>query len=460
MRAIVGKTGLSSLQTPSVTHLSPEPRAVRPFDITHREILRISLPMMVAFLSTPMVGLVATAVVGQLRDEVLVGGVALAAVVFDVVFVTFNFLRGATTGFTAQAMGAGDRREEQRMLASGLAIALVAGVLLVVLQGPIGALGLAAMGAEGAVAEAARAYFDWRIWSAPFVLFNYVAFGWIIGRGEALPAMALQTLLNVLNAALSIWWVIGLGWGVAGVAAASLVAEAVTAAAGLWLVWKKTDRALWALPDAATFRRAFAVNGDMMVRSFALLAGLSFFTRQSGTLGIDVLAANTILLHFYFFGVAFLDGVATAAEQLAGRAVGAHYRPAFDRMISLTTFWGLVLAALVSLAFAASGGAVIALSAPTPGVEALARACLPYVVALPFLGIVAFQMDGVYIGATWSRQMRNLMLVSLAVYLAAWAVLQPLFGNDGLWLSLLIFQSARSVAFRLMLPKLADRAFA
>lgn len=433
---------------------------VRPFDITHREVLRISIPMMVAFLSTPLVGLVATGVIGQLGDEALVGGVALSAVIFDVIFVTFNFLRGATTGFTAQAVGAGDRREEQRMLASGLAIALAAGLLLVALQEPLCTLGLFAMGAEGPVAQAAKTYFDWRIWSAPFVLFNFVAFGWIIGRGEALPAMLLQTLLNVLNAALSVYWVIYLDQGVAGVAAASLVAEAVTAAAGLYLIVKKTDRGLWGWPDASAFRRAFSVNGDMMIRSFALLGGLSFFTRQSGTLGIDVLAANTILLHLHFFGVAFLDGVATAAEQLAGRAIGAHYRPAFDRMLSLTTFWGFITAGLVSLGFLACGGWVIGITAPTPDVQALARDYLPYVVALPILGIVAFQMDGVYIGATWSRQMRNLMLLSLVLYIAAWAVLQPLLANDGLWLSLLIFQSARSIAFRLMLPKLAGRAFA
>ena len=432
---------------------------VRPFDITHRDVLHIAFPMMIAYLSSPLVGLVATGVIGQLRDEALIGGVALSAVIFDVIFVTFNFLRGATTGFTAQALGAGDRREEQRMLASGLAIALVAGLALLALQKPIGALGLAAMGADGAVAEAASTYFAWRIWSAPFVLFNFVVFGWIIGRGDAFWGMILQTLLNGLNAGLSIYWVMGLGWGVAGVAAASLVAEAVTALAGLYLVWTKTDRTAWSLPDFPAFRRAFSVNGDMMIRSFALLIGLSFFTRQSGTLGIEILAANTILLRFYFFGVAFLDGVATAAEQLAGRAVGARYRPAFDRTIRLTTLWGVVFAGLVSLAFLAGGDWVIGITAPTEAVSALAHRYLPYVVALPVFGIIAFQMDGVYIGATWSRQMRNLMVGSLAIYFAAWAVLQPLFGNDGLWIALILFQSARSIAFRLMLPRLAERTF-
>ncbi len=432
---------------------------VRPFQIAHRDVLRIAIPMMIAYLSTPLVGLVATGVIAHMGNESLVGGVALAAVVFDVIFVTFNFLRAATTGFTAQALGAGDRVSEQRTLASGLIIALVAGLVLLLLQGPIGTLGLAAMGAQGEVAQAASTYFHWRIWSAPFVLFNFVAFGWIIGRGEALWSMVLQTLLNGLNAGLAYYWVIGLGWGVEGVAIASLVAEAVTALAGLLLILKKTDPSAWRLPDLAVLKRSFSVNGDMMIRSFALLIGLTFFTRQSGFLGIDALAANTILLRFYFFGVAFLDGVATAAEQLAGRAVGARYRPAFDRTIRLTTLWGLVFAALVSLAFFAGGGWVIELTSPTAAVTALAKSHLFYVVALPFVGIIAFQMDGVYIGATWSRQMRNLMLASLVVYFAAWAILQPLFGNDGLWVALLLFQGARSIAFRLMLPKLAAATF-
>lgn len=443
----------------NTSSLETADRTVRPFSISHRDVLKIAIPMMIAYLSTPLVGLVATGVVGQLHDETLIGGVALAAVIFDVIFVSFNFLRGATTGFTAQAVGAGNRVEEQRMLASGLAIALVAGLALLVLQKPIGSLGLMAMGAHGAVAEAAATYFHWRIWSAPFVLFNFVVFGWIIGRGDAWWSMALQTLLNGLNAALSYYWVIGLGWGIAGVAIASLVAEGVTALAGLWLILKKTDRTLWHWPDMVALRRAFLVNGDMMIRSFALLIGLSFFTRQSGTLGIDILAANTILLRFYFFGVAFLDGVATAAEQLAGRAVGARYRPAFDRTIRLTTLWGIIFAGLVSLSFLAAGGWVIGITAPTEVVSTLAHDHLRYVVMLPIFGIIAFQMDGVYIGSTWSRQMRNLMLASLAIYFAAWAILQPAFGNDGLWIALILFQSARSVAFRLMLPRLADRTF-
>lgn len=427
------------------------------FEVTHREVLRIAIPMMIAHFSTPLVSLVATGVIGQLGEEALIGGVALAAVIFDVLFVTFNFLRGATTGFTAQAFGAGDRRFEQRMLLGGLTISMVAGLIILLLHVPIGNLGLTVLGADGAVAEAAKIYFSWRVWSAPFVLFNFVAFGWIIGRGDALTAMLLQGLLNGLNLGLSIWWVLGLDGGVAGLAIASLVSEIVTALAGAAIILCRTDKASWNWPDLKSLRRLFSVNGDMMIRSFALLIGLSFFTRQSGELGIDILAANTILLRFYFFGVAFLDGIATAAEQLAGRAVGARNRIAFDRMIKLTTVWALVFGALVALSFMAGGWWVIDLASPNATIDLLAQGFLPYAAIMPLVGAIAFQMDGVYIGATWSREMRNLMLLSLATYFAAWAVLQPLFGNHGLWIALLLFQSARSIAFRLMLPKLTAR---
>ncbi|GHC73112.1 MATE family efflux transporter [Limoniibacter endophyticus] len=434
----------------------------RPFDVSHWDILRIAIPMMIAHISTPLVGLVATGVIGQLGDEVLIGGVALAAVIFDVIFLSFNFLRGATTGFIAQAVGAADRRQEQIMLLGGIVLALGAGLFILVLHIPIGTLGLTLLGADSAVAQAAQAYFDWRIWSAPFVFFNFVAFGWIIGRGEALAALLLQTLLNGLNIALSFFLVLHLHWGVAGAAIASLIAEAVTALVGVVLILMRTDKKLWDWRAAlmpVQLKRLFSVNRDMMIRSIALLAGISFFTRQSGMLGIEILAANTILIRFYFIGVAFLDGIATAAEQLAGRAVGAQWRPAFDRVIKLTTIWGFVFGALVSAVFALIGFWVIALIAPNQVIIDISMIYLPYVVVLPLVGVIAFQMDGVFIGATWSREMRNMMLLSLGLYLAAWAVLQPFFGNHGLWMAMLIFQGARSVFFRRMMPRLASRTF-
>jgi putative MATE family efflux protein len=435
---------------------------IRPFEVTHREVLRISLPMMLAYLSTPLVGLVATGVIGQLGSAALIGGVSLAAVVFDVIFVSCNFLRAATTGFTAQAVGAGDRGEEQSMLLGGFGIAALIGVLLLALQLPIAVFGFWVLGASGEVLRAAEAYYAVRIWSAPFVLFNYVAFGWVLGRGEAGYGLLLQTALNGLNVGLSVLFVIRFGWGVEGAALAGLVAEIVAAAAGLALVLMLSSRRDWHIAELWNLRRLkrlSAVNSDMMIRSLALLLGLAFFTKQSVVYGTDVLAANTILMRFYFFGVAFLDGIATAAEQLAGRAVGARFRPAFERTVALTTWWGVALAVLVSATFYLTGPGAIALMTPIREIRELANLYLPWAALVPLLGVIAYQMDGIFIGATWSRQMRNMMVLSLAIYILSWAALNPFFGNHGLWMALLIFNVARSVLFHMQMRRLVPKTF-
>jgi multidrug resistance protein, MATE family len=438
---------------------SPSPVAepaggrARPFAVTHRGVLRIAVPMTLAHLSTPIVGLVDTAVIGQLGNAALIGGIAVAAIVFDIVFTTFNFLRGATTGLTAQAVGAEDVREEQAVLMRAMGVALAAGILVVVLQVPLGAVGFAALGVGGEVAQAGLAYFAIRIWATPFALANYVVLGWLIGRAEAGTGLLLQTLLNGLNVALSLYFVLVLDWGVPGVALATLIAEAVTAATGAALVLARLPRAarppLAYVADLAAVRRMLAVNRDMMIRSFALLFAFAFFTRQGVQFGEVVLAANAILMHFFMLGSYFLDGLAAAAEQLAGRAVGARYRPAFVRAVKLTALWGLVLGASLSLVYFAAGTTVIDIMTTAPEVRETARRYLVWAALTPLAGAIAFQMDGIFIGATWSRDMRNMMLLSLLVYLAAWAALTPVWANDGLWAALLIFLGARSVTFAL-----------
>lgn len=418
--------------------------------------------MMLAYLSTPLVGLVATGVIGQLGSVALIGGVALAAVIFDVIFASCNFLRAAATGFTAQSVGAGDRTEEQSMLLGGLGFAAVISVVILVLQAPVATLGLWALGASGSVLQAAEAYYAVRVWSAPFVLFNFVAFGWVVGRGETGYGLLLQVLLNGVNVLLSLVFVINFGWGVEGAALANLLAEGVTAVAGLALVLTRTSRGHWRFSELwnpVRLRRLASVNSDMMIRSLALLLGLSFFTKQSVGYGDEILAANTILIRYYFFGVAFLDGIATAAEQLAGRAVGSRYRPAFERVVKLTTIWGVTLALVVSALFYILGPSVIDLMTPLPEIRLLANQFLPWAALVPLTGVIAFQMDGIFIGATWSREMRNMMVLSLFIFIASWAVLHPALGNHGLWMALLIFNGTRSVVFRIQMRCLVPKTF-
>lgn len=432
------------------------------FSIGHRTVLALAIPMMITHLSTPLVGLVATAVIGRLGDSALIAGVALASVIFDVVFVSCNFLRFATTGFTAQAVGANDRRGEYQDLSGAIWLALAMGVMLVASQALILAGGMAALSVDEALRPVVREYFFWRIWSAPFVLFNYVLFGWLLGRGSVLMALALQTFLNGVCIGLSIYLVLYLDLGVAGAAMASLFAEFATFAVGLLVMARTIDREAWKqrnIQSGWNWRRLLRVNLDLMVRSIALLVGVSLFTRQSATLGVDILAANTILLRLYFVSVAILDGFATAAEQLAGRAVGARYRPAFDFAIRATTRWGLGFAVALCLGLLFAGPVLIDMMAPTAAVRDIADRFLPWAAILPVAAVTAFQLDGVFVGATWSREMRNMMLLSLAVFIAAFTILQPPFGNHGLWIAMVIFQLARCAGFGLLLPRLAARTF-
>jgi MATE family multidrug resistance protein len=292
---------------------------------------------------------------------------------------------------------------------------------------------------------------------------NYAVLGWVIGRGEAGSGLLLQTLLNGVNIALSMWFVLALGWGVEGAAWGTVLAEAVTAAAGLALAaWKLRGAprpSRGHVFDLARLRRMMAVNSDMMVRSFSLIFAFAFFTRQGAGFGDVILAANAILMHFFMVGGYFLDGFATAAEQLAGRAVGARYRPAFEQVVRLTTVWGLATAALLSALFYLAGPAIIDLMTTAPEVRATARLYLGWAIVTPIIATIAFQMDGIFIGATWSRDMRNMMLLSVLVYLIAWLCLAPLYGNHGLWIALLVFLSARSITLYWRMRRLLPLTF-
>jgi putative MATE family efflux protein len=431
--------------------------------VTHKAVFRLAVPMTLAYISVPLVGVIATAVIGQLGDATLVGGVAVGAVILDIVFNTFNFLRSGTTGLTAQAFGAEEGKEIVATLTRALLVAAVSGSLMLLLQWPVIEGGIWLMSPGEPVAQATREYLYARIWAAPFILVNYGLLGWLLGLGRSLAVLAVQTLLAGLNIVLSLWLVLGLNWGVAGVAWASVAAEILVVAAQVPLILKLAPLA--ARPsrrrvfDRAGFSRLLAVNRDIMIRSFSLLFAFAFFTRQGAQFGAVILAANAILMHFFLVGGYFLDGFATAAEQLAGRAVGARFRPAFERVVRLTTIWGFGTAILLSLVYLAAGTTIVDLMTTAPDVRLAARDYLVWAVLTPIAGTIAFQMDGIFIGATWSRDMRNMMLLSVVVYLLAWACLTPFFGNHGLWLALLVFLGARSVTFHWRMRHLLPRTF-
>ncbi len=436
---------------------------VRPFSVTHRMVLAIAAPMTLAYLTTPLLGIVDMAVIGQLGQAELIGGLAIGAVIFDVVYTTFNFLRASTTGLVAQAVGREDAREEQAVFWRSMLTGLISGFALLALSPLILVVGMWLMAPGPNVAEAAQTYFSIRILSAPVGLANYSVLGFILGRGEAVTGLLLQTLINGVNISLSIWLGLILEWGIPGVAWATVIGECVGLVAGFTYVWLQFDRSRapsWrTIADLPSVMKLMALNRDIMIRSLALLIAFAMFVRQGAQFGAVTLAANAVLMNFFMVAGYYLDGFATAAEQLAGRAIGANYRPAFDRAVSLSTIWGFGLAALTTAFFLLFGTDVVELLTTAEDVRTATGDYLIWASFTALAGVLAFTMDGVFIGATWSRDMRNMMMLSLLVYVACLWTLIPLFGNHGLWISLLIFLGIRGVSLYLLVGPRAAATF-
>jgi MATE family multidrug resistance protein len=417
--------------------------------VTHRSILRIAVPMMFAYLSTALVGVVSTAAIGRLGDASLSAGIAIAAILFDVVLVSLNFLRSATLGLTALSLGAGDGAEARAVFQRSLVLALLFGIVILALRRVEAAVGLPLLGAEGRVLQAAQGYVLLRALSAPAALGNYAILGALLGRGRAAEGLALQILLNGLNVVICLWAVLGLGWGVRGAALAALVGEVAAFVAGLVLLRRLSGPLLLGLAAAMRngpgWRRMGVLNLDILIRTLALLFAFAFFTRQGAVLGAVILAANAIHMQFFALAANCLDGFAAAAEQLAGTMIGARNRTGFQRAVRLSLAWSMASGAVITLVYLAVGPGFVALLTEVPAVRVAAAHSLVWAALVPLVAAAAFQLDGIFIGATWSRDMRNMMLLSLGVFLAAWAVLTPPLGNAGLWLAFLIFLGTRGL---------------
>ncbi|WP_218132772.1 MATE family efflux transporter [Nitrosomonas halophila] len=438
------------------------PSPTRPFAVTHRMVFNLAVPMTLAYLTTPLLGLVDTAVVGRLGEASLIGGLAVGAILIDLALTTFNFLRSGTTGLTAQAFGRADAVEIQATLLRSLMIGVTCGLILLALTPLLLAIGLYLMDPGDKVAIATQQYVQIRMFGAPLALGNYAVLGWLIGLGRTKTGLLLQIVLNGTNIALSFLMGLHLGFGIEGVAAATVISELLALLLGLSICHRllagnkrpSSER----LFDRAALWRLANLNADIMLRSFALLFAFAFFTAQGAELGEQTLAANAVLMNFLMIAGYFLDGLATSAEQLVGRAIGANYRAGFVRSLRLTLAWNLCMAALLSLIFGLFGETLIAVMTTLESVRMEASHYLLLAALLPLTGVLAFQMDGVFIGATWSREMSRMMLVSLSAYLIAWWLLQD-FANTGLWLALHIFLLVRGLTLSVRLPVRVRQAF-
>jgi MATE family, multidrug efflux pump len=431
--------------------------------VTTAQVFAIAGPAMVANLTTPLIGIVSTTAIGRLGDAAMLGGVAMASVLFDCLFWLFGFLRMSTVAFTAQSLGAGETQELRAILVRGLIVAALVGAALIALQIPLASTLLGFMGGSEGVTRAARTYFTIRIWSAPLALGNYVVLGWLIGQARARLALGTQVTINVINMAATVLLVLVLDFGIAGAAIAAVIAEAAGLVLGILIARELSQQQLAGtratLFDRTKLMRLLSVNRDILIRTAALITAFLFFTAQGARAGDMTLAANAVLNNFLMISGFFLDGLANAAEQLCGRACGARDKNAFAGAVKLVVMWGFGFALAVAACFLLFGPALIDIMTASADVRRIARDYLPFVIFAPLLGVFAFAFDGVYIGATWARDMRNLMLASLVIFFAAWFALRS-FGNAGLWAALLVHYAARGGLEALRYPALLRKSFA
>ena len=432
--------------------------------ITHRRVLAIALPIVVSNATVPILGIVDTGVVGQLGAAAPIGAVGIGATILTALYWVFGFLRMGTTGLVGQAAGRGDAAEVSALLTRALMIAAAGGLVLIALQSVLFAAALGVAPASAEVEELARGYLAIRIWSAPFAIAVFGLTGWLIAQERTRAVLAVQVAMNGVNVLLDLWFVLGLGWGVAGVATATVIAEVTGAALGLWFcrdafavpAWRDWPRVF----DRARLLTMAAVNRDILIRSLLLQGIFISFLFLAADFGDVRLAANQVLLQFLQLSAYVLDGFAFAAEALVARAFGAGRLDRLRRGAALATLWAVGLVAALSLAFALAGGWGIDRMTTAEDVRAAARDYLPWVVAAPLAGVWAFMLDGIFIGATRARDMRNMMVVSAAVYAAAVAVLAPVLGNHGLWAALILSFLARGATLAARYPALERAAAA
>ncbi|MEX2642991.1 MAG: MATE family efflux transporter [Acetobacterales bacterium] len=425
----------------------------------HARVWRLAGPLILSNLTTPLLGIADSAVVGHLPDPVYLAAVALGTVVFNTVFWLFGFLRMGTIGLTAQALGAEEPEEIRAVLARAAMAATAIGCAIVLLQVPLYRLAVLAMAPSADVAVPFAGYFDIRIWAAPAMLLDYVIVGWLVGMQYTRGALYMALFINVVNIGLDLLFVVGFGWAARGVAAATVIAHCAALAFGVLLLRYRLKQVAgsWArsrILDGAELRRLFAINRDIFLRTLMLTLSHAALTAIASRLGDLVLAANAVIMNLHHFMTFAVDGFSHAVQALCGRATGARDRREFRQAVVATSLWGVAFALVFTAVYAVAGQQLVGLITSIPEVRATTAEFVFWVAVSPVLSIWTFLLDGIFLGATRTAAMRNAMALAVLVYVAALLLLVPAFGNHGLWLSLMIFFAARGLTLAIRYPAL------
>ena len=422
----------------------------------NREILKLAIPNIISNITIPLLGLVDMILMGHLGSPAYIGAIALGGTIFSVLYSFFSFLRAGTTGFTAQALGCNDKNEIIYSLYRSLCVGIPIILLILSLQIPIAKLSEFLLDGSDEVKSLAIKYFYIRIWAAPANIMLYCLNGWFVGMQNTKTPMFVAILINVMNIVFSIFFVIVLKQNVTGVALGTVIAQYSGLTLAILLLIKnyksyfvKINKDV--LLDFGKIKRFFKVNTDLMIRSFLLIISIAFFTNQSAKLGDNILAINMIIMQSFYIFSYFTDGFAYAGEALVGKFVGSNDKENLIKSIKLLLLWGFSISIPFTILYALFPSTFVRIISDNPNILSEVKPYYIYMILIPIITFAAFIWDGVYIGATASKAIRNTMIIAtIFVFIPAWYFLVPQFENHGLWIAFLCFMIARSVAMTFM----------
>lgn len=422
----------------------------------NKSILKLAIPNIISNITIPLLSMVDMILMGHLESASYIGAIALGGTIFSVLYSFFSFLRAGTTGFTAQALGSGDKTETIYSLYRSVCIGIPIIIFILSMQIPIAKLSSLLLDGSEEVKQLAISYFYIRIWAAPANIMLYCLNGWFVGMQNTKIPMFIAILINVMNIVFSIFFVLILNKNVTGVALGTVIAQYSGLTLAIVMLIKnyksyfiKINKNI--LFDFSKIKRFFKVNTDLMIRSFLLIISIAFFTNQSAKLGDNILAVNMILLQSFYIFSYFTDGFAYAGEALVGKYVGSKDRNNLVKAIRLLLLWGFSISVPFTILYAIFPSTFVRIISDNPNILLEVKPYYIYMIVIPIITFAAFIWDGIYIGATASKAIRNTMIIAtIFVFLPAWYLLTPKFGNHGLWIAFLCFMIARGVSMSVM----------
>ena len=410
----------------------------------NKEILRLALPNIITNITVPLLGMVDLAIVGHIGNETYIGAIALGTAIFNLIYWNFGFLRMGTSGMTAQAYGANDKSEAMKILVRGTTIAVCAALALIVLQYPIAKLTGVILNCSDETLKLTLTYFYIRIWAAPATLGLYAIKGWFIGMQNSKTPMFVAITLNIVNIVASIVFVVWLKMDIAGVALGTVIAQysGLVLAIALWFKYYGDMRHLIDIRGSlhkAEMKRFFKINSDIFLRTLCLCAVFTFIPAISANMGDRILAANTLIMQLFTLFSYIVDGYAYAGESLVGKYIGAKNPVMLKKSIRYLLYWGIAFALIFTILYVFCSRNIYGILTNDTNVIDEAMNFNRWTLLIPVSGFAAFLFDGIYIGATAAKSMRNIMFVATAVFFLGYFLLQPYIGNDGLWISFLLF---------------------